>query len=220
MQRAVSLAGVIGLLNLALPGALPGQQIRPTFQGWEPVAAEFAPGLGRSGQDTVPLARRDYRYEGVAFGGIVFGAAGAWVGWNVAAACPTVPGARCDPDRLGNAIAAGLVGAALGGGLGYLVGRLSSKPYPNHLPATEPARLSVVPDSTRRVVGYQHWKGAAIGSAGGALLGALLGLRARSGCSDCNLTGSNILKASLVTAGVGGAFGFLVGLASPRYESR
>ena len=72
----------------------------------------------------------------------------------------------------------------------------------------------------RRVAGYQHWKGAAIGSAAGAVLGALLGARARTACSDCDMDGGDVVKASLVTAGIGGAFGFLIGLASPRYEPR
>jgi len=35
------------------------------------------------------VPRRDYRYEGLAFGGIVFGAAGAWLGWNLG--CPVRP---------------------------------------------------------------------------------------------------------------------------------
>ena len=217
MRRVV---GLVGLLGLGVVGSLAGQQIRSTFQSWEPVALTPVREFRADRQDTLPLPRRDYRYEGLAFGGIVFGAAGAWVGWNVAGACPAVPGTVCEPDRLDNAIAVGLVGAALGSGLGYLVGRFSSKPYPNQLGAAEPPPLSQIPDSTRRLVGYQHWKGAAIGATSGALLGALLGLRARTGgCSDCNMSGSDVVKASLVTAGLGGAFGFLIGLASPKYEA-
>lgn len=225
MRRSIGVTGVVGLLNLAVISSLAAQQIRRTFQSWEPVASEHVREFLADTKDTLPLPRRDYRYEGVAFGGIVFGAAGAWLGWNVGGACPTVPGAQCEPDRLGNAIAVGLVGAALGSGLGYLVGRFSSKPYPNELPAAEPPpfpltpdSISLIPDSTRRVVGYQHWKGAAVGATSGAVLGALLGLRARTGCSDCNMTGSDVVKASLVTGGLGGAFGFLIGLASPKYQ--
>ena len=225
MRKAMGLVGVVGLLNLGPVGSLSAQQISPTFQRWEPVTSAHVSPFERPIQDTVSLPRRDYRYEGLAFGGVVFGAAGGLLGWNVAQACPTVPGAQCDRDRLGNAIAVGLAGAALGGGLGYLVGRLTSKPYPNQLPAAEPPSIPLmpdsiplIPDSTRHLVGYQHWKGAAIGATSGALLGALLGLRARTGCSDCNMTGSDVVKASLVTAGLGSAFGFLVGLASPKYQ--
>jgi len=162
------LIGVVSLLNLAVLSSVPAQQIRPPFARWEatPSIMRAGPGSGFS-RDTVPRPHRDYRYEGLALGGVVLGAAGGWVGWNVSAACPTVPGARCDPDRFGNAVAAGLAGAAIGGGLGYLIGRLSSKPYPDQRPVTEPIRPSLVPDSTRIRVGYQHWKGAASGPGAG-----------------------------------------------------
>jgi hypothetical protein len=205
----------IGLLNLGVLSPLPAQHIGPMFARWEPTTA-----LGEASRapraDTLP--RRYYRYEGLGFGGVVLGAAGVWIGWNVAAACPTVPGARCEPDRLGNAIVAGLVGAAFGGGLGYLVGGLTSKPYPNQLPAAEPLGAPLLPDSTRRLVGYQHWKGAAIGAGSGALLGTLLVILAKGNCSDCNGPAGDGLRTSLLGGTLGGAFGFLVGLASPKYE--
>jgi hypothetical protein len=225
MRHVISLIGLFGLFGHLGLGSLAGQQIEPALQSWEPVSSAYVQEFRADTQHTFPLPRRDYRYEGLAFGGIVFAAAGGWVGWNVAGACPTIAGGRCEPDRLGNAVAVGLVGAALGSGLGYLIGRLSSKPDPNQLPATRRGRASpdstaLIPDSTRRLVGYQHWKGAAIGAGSGALVGALLGLRARTGCSDCNMTGSDVVKASLVTAGLGGAFGFLIGLASPKYQPR
>ena len=70
-------------------------------------------------------------------------------------------------------------------------------------------------DSVRQKVGYSHWKGAAIGGAAGAVAGLLLGLAARTTCSDCD---PDIAKGILVSAGVVGAFGFLVGLGSPRYR--
>ena len=70
-------------------------------------------------------------------------------------------------------------------------------------------------DSVRQKVGYSHWKGAAIGGAAGAVAGLLLGFAVRTACSDCD---PDIAKGTLVSAGVVGAFGFLVGLASPRYR--
>ena len=65
---------------------------------------------------------RNYRFEGTVVGALLLGAAGAWVGNQ---ACrnqpePAGPGARdCARDTL----SFGVVGGALGAGLGYLVGR-------------------------------------------------------------------------------------------------
>jgi hypothetical protein len=210
---------VVSLLNLWVVIPLAAQQLEPGFLRWEPPTAWLASDTtGSAGSAVESGVRRDYRYEGLAFGGIAFGVLGAWVGSRLSVACPTVPGAECNTDRLGNAVALGLVGAAAGGGLGYLVGRLSPK-----IDAVEPTLIdtrpsSVMPDSVRRVVGYRHWKGAAIGSAAGAVVGTLLGLMATGNCSDCDVTEGDYLKAGLVSAGIGGVFGFLVGLASPKYE--
>jgi hypothetical protein len=73
---------------------------------------------------------RDYRYEGLVVGGVALGAFGAWVGSQLRGPCPTEAGVECGSDRVGNAVTLGLVGAAIGGGIGYLVGRLSSKAEP------------------------------------------------------------------------------------------
>lgn len=102
------------------------QQIEPAFAQWEP-SSSLTAAQPTAAHDTVPVARRDYRYEGLAFGGILFGSVGAYLGSQLGVACPTVPGVRCEPDRLGNAVALGLISAALGGAVGYLVGRFSPK---------------------------------------------------------------------------------------------
>jgi hypothetical protein len=78
-------------------------------------------------------------------------------------------------------------------------------------------RAVIVPDSVRRKVGYQHWKGGAIGAAAGGVVGLLLGL-ASGACDDCSSNDSVLLEAALAGAGLGGAFGFLVGAASPKYR--
>ena len=78
--------------------------------------------------------------------------------------------------------------------------------------------LASVPDSIRRKTGYQHWKGAAIGGSLGALGGLGLALLAHGQCSDCSPDTPPIGEVTLVGAGLGGVFGFLVGLASPRYR--
>lgn len=76
---------------------------------------------------------------------------------------------------------------------------------------------AALPDSVRRKVGYQHWKGAAIGAGVGAVLGSALAFGLASHCSDCTVTTGDRAQAALVVTGAGGVFGFLVGLASPKY---
>ncbi len=79
-------------------------------------------------------------------------------------------------------------------------------------------RLLLVPDSIRQRAGYHHWKGAAIGGALGALGGLVLALATHGQCDDCTSDTAPLGKVTLIGAGLGGAFGFLVGLASPRYR--
>ena len=128
-MRALLVSGLLAAALTTIGGA---QQQPATFARWEPSAAGelewgSAPDIGRA---AAAAGGRDYRYEGLLVGGLAIGAFGAWVGSQITAACPTEPGIECGSDELGNAVALGLVGAAIGGGLGYLVGRLSSKAEP------------------------------------------------------------------------------------------
>lgn len=76
---------------------------------------------------SVQVPRGDYRYEGLAIGGIPLAILGAYMGSRTESACPTVPGADCTRGSVGDAITLGLVGGAIGGGIGYVIGRLSPK---------------------------------------------------------------------------------------------
>jgi hypothetical protein len=204
-----------GMLTVVSTASLMAQRAASPFARWE------APVLVYD-SDTLLSPQGDYRYEGLAFGGLVFGALGAYLGSRNFESCALEPGGDCGNDRnkLGDAIAVGLVGAAVGGGLGYLVGRFSpKKPRPDSL-ITLQAELASVPDSARRQVGYQHWRGAGIGMAIGAGVGAVTGaLLSRTPCSDCrrHSTGESALLVGLLGAGSGGVMGFLAGLASPQY---
>ena len=126
MHRLLQSAGFL-LLSVT---TLPAQQNARDLESWKPPAAILPAGPDAAALRLPPVQvpRRDYRYEGLALGGIAFGALGAYVGSQITAACPTLPSADCGPDRLGNAVTVGIASAAVGGALGYVIGRLSSKP--------------------------------------------------------------------------------------------
>jgi hypothetical protein len=91
--------------------------------------------------------------------------------------------------------------------------RISVTPVP-----AATSRLMTVPDSIRQRVGYQHWQGGAIGGGLGAIGGLVLALAAHGQCDDCTSDTAPVGKVTLIGAGLGGVFGFLVGAASPRYR--
>ena len=128
-MRALLVSGLLAAILTTIGGA---QQQPATFARWNPavpgeVDSDSTSGIRRA---AVAVGRRDYRYEGLLIGGLTLGAVGAYVGSQLRDACPTEPGVDCGTDEVGNAVALGLVGAAIGGGLGYVVGRLSPKPEP------------------------------------------------------------------------------------------
>jgi hypothetical protein len=210
------------LLHLGAAASLPAQQRPAPFLGWEPAALSHGPTTPGSRTPDSSEDLGDYRYEGLAFGGLVFGAAGAWAGSQISGGCVLEPGVPCHTDKAETAVALGLAGAVLGGGLGYLVGRFSPKRPPRVETAFPPANLVGIPDSVRKRTGYQHWRGAAIGLAIGGAVGALTGAigGGLSSCDDCSRQPTAVngaLTLGLLGAGGGGVFGFLAGLASPRY---
>jgi hypothetical protein len=76
-----------------------------------------------------------------------------------------------------------------------------------------------VPDSLRQLVGYQHWRGGALGLTIGAALGVATGAIFMNGrCDDCSDQPSGALTGGLIGAGAGGLLGFFAGLASPKYR--
>lgn len=113
-----------------------------------------------------------------------------------------------------------LVSALLCSGLpdgahAQVAARIQTNTFPTWQPSSG---VLAKPDSVRRKVGYQHWKGGAIGGSVGALAGLLLAALAPGECYDCTSNDSGTLEATLIGAGLGGAFGFLVGAASPKYR--
>ena len=82
-------------LVIVLPAApLAAQQAVPQFPRWHACAASECHPVSRSASWlTPPIARRDYRYEGLVVGGVAFGVLGAWIGSELTQAAPsTRPG--------------------------------------------------------------------------------------------------------------------------------
>ena len=129
MRRAMLWTGLL-LLPLLQARVLGAQQIQRAFERWDErsLPALTPADAGAPSRKAVEAPRRDYRYEGLLVGGLALGAAGAWIGSQIKPACPLEPSNECDGGSLGDAVAVGLVGAAVGGGFGYLIGRLSGKP--------------------------------------------------------------------------------------------
>ena len=129
MGRALILASLLAVV-VAMP--LVAQHSLEPFEEWEqstfPGSAD-KPELGLFSMDEPP-AQRDYGYEGLLIGGVPLGTFGFILGNGLTRSCPTVPEADCRSGGLGDAVTLGLIGATVGGSLGYLIGRLSSKPPP------------------------------------------------------------------------------------------
>jgi hypothetical protein len=121
---------LVGLLHLGGAVSLPAQQHAAPFIRWEPSAISAASTKSWRTPEGKSAGLGDYRYEGLAFGGVVLGALGVWMGSQISAGCPLEPGVPCHTNKAEQAVALGLAGAAIGGGLGYLVGRFSPKKPP------------------------------------------------------------------------------------------
>jgi len=67
----------------------------------------------------------DYRFEGTAIGALFLGALGAWIGTEACRNQPTPIGSGGSSSCSG--VTVGLAGVAIGGGIGYVLGRITPK---------------------------------------------------------------------------------------------
>lgn len=126
MRLAVPL--MIGALAASMtPRALAAQRLVQLPVFWDARSAL------ESGRDGPPLIKSgDYRLEGVVIGGVLLGGASALLG---SLACGADPAANGSPRSCaGIALVGGAVGVAVGGVLGYFVG----KSLPKYRPADTP----------------------------------------------------------------------------------
>ena len=99
------------------PGVLSAQHLQPRIPQWSPtiIAQTRSPSL-REG------ASADYRTEGMIVGAAILGGIGYWIGHAACEGQPTPLGTN-GRDCTSDGLVVGLVGGALGAGLGFLVGR-------------------------------------------------------------------------------------------------
>jgi hypothetical protein len=216
------LAATTLLVMLVAVAPLSGQRASAPLEQWK--ASPLSPSASSQsrGEPETMSPRRDYRYEGLLIGGLVLGAAGAWAGSQIGTSCALSVNGTCDNDKLGSAVGLGLISAVVGGGVGYLIGRLSPKvPRPPlTLPEAGPLTSAGIPDSVRQPLHYQHWRGGALGLTIGAAVGVATGALFWNGrCADCTHQPSGALTGGLIGAGAGGVLGFFAGLASPKRPS-
>jgi hypothetical protein len=80
--------------------------------------------LTRASLEDSRTSAGDYRFEGTVAGGLLLGAFGFWIGTQ---ACRNEPVPASSGGSSCSAAPVGLVGVALGSGLGYVLGRLTPK---------------------------------------------------------------------------------------------
>jgi len=119
MRRFVTLAS---LLVVTPPSTLLAQRLAKIGSLVAP-SPIFAQHLSASLQDA-RHAPGDYRLEGTVAGGLLLGALGFWIGTQ---ACDNQRQPAGSGATSCSAVPVGLVGAALGSGVGYLLGRLTPK---------------------------------------------------------------------------------------------
>jgi hypothetical protein len=110
---------VILFLTLFVSVPLSAQRLAPDFASLRVQAPSSETSRARFG---------DYRVEGAAFGAIFLGVLGAWLGREACQGQPTpITTGGGGRSCTGDALTVGLVGGVVGGGLGYLLGRLTPK---------------------------------------------------------------------------------------------
>src|SRR5712691_3251454 len=126
MRSLPRLLGILVLSLLVTPLKLGAQRltVAPQFTVAQRDLAPVRVHLQRSIAG-VRARTRDYRIEGTAIGALFLGAVGTWVGTEACRNRATPIGSGAGSSCHG--VTVGLVGAVLGGGVGYVLGRITPK---------------------------------------------------------------------------------------------
>ena len=118
--------GTLVLSVLVTPAKLDAQRL-PITPHFTITNHELAPVTAHLRASVAAVRERagDYRLEGTAVGALLFGALGTWVGSEACRNQPTPIGSGGSSSCTG--VTVGLVGAVLGGGVGYVLGHITPK---------------------------------------------------------------------------------------------
>jgi len=116
------------VLLLGATGPVEAQRAATTrFTTWEPATGSGAAFTGPSRADTARVRSGDHRVEGTAIGGVLLGAVGALVGHEICQNGAEPAGGGGGSSCTGATIGSGLIGALIGGGIGYFLGKSTPK---------------------------------------------------------------------------------------------
>ncbi len=127
--RLVTFA-LVSLVGLVSASALQAQRPSELGSDW---TFKVQSGLSERASRFLVLSRAkvgDYRFEGTVVGALVLGALGGWIGSESCNNQPTPVASGAGSGCAGAALTVGFVGAVIGGGIGYLLGRGTPKYHP------------------------------------------------------------------------------------------
>ena len=116
--------------SIALGAAAPvhAQRAVPVhFASWEPATGTSVVFPGPFTADTARVRSGDHRIEGTVIGGVLLGAVGAWLGHEICQGGAQPAAGGGDSSCSGATIGSGLIGAIIGGTIGYFIGKSTPK---------------------------------------------------------------------------------------------
>ncbi len=127
MRLLLSIPALLSLAAPLSPTAVHAQRLSSLGSDW--TLKVQAPPSALQPLPSAPSRPKvgDYRVEGTVIGGLLMGALGAWVGSESCHNQPTPVAPSSGTACTGTTLTVGFVGAVLGGGLGYLLGRVTPK---------------------------------------------------------------------------------------------
>ncbi len=123
------MVAVVIMLGAAVPAQ--AQRLAPSqFASWQLAAGSSAVFPGPFTADTARVRSGDHRVEGALIGGVLLGALGAWLGHEVCQGGAEPAAGGGGSSCTGATIGSGLIGALIGGAIGYFIGKSTPKYRP------------------------------------------------------------------------------------------